>query len=259
MTNGGLTKAMRRDWDERARKNAFHYIASWRKEWDDESFLESGEADFARLVAPVLERCGLPASGGAMLELGCGVGRMTHSFAKRYQRVYAFDLSQEMLRRGQEIHKQRSNILWLRGNGVDLSCVASGSVDLVFSYLVLQHFPQEALAFRYVQEFLRVLRAGGIFLFQFNGGMAPTMNLRGRTAWGIVDGLWSIRLRGLSRGVARAFGFDPDAAGKSWRGVAIDARRMTEGVRAAGGEVRELSGENTPMTWCCGVKPGKQG
>ena len=259
MTNGGLTKAMRRDWDERARKNAFHYIASWRKEWDDESFLSSGEEDFARLVMPVLDRCGLPASGGAMLELGCGAGRMTHSFARRYQRVYAFDLSQEMLRRARQIHKQRSNILWLRGNGVDLSCMASGSVDFVFSYLVLQHFPDEALAFHYVQEFLRVLRPSGVFLFQFNGGMEPTMNLRGRTAWGIVDALWSIRLRKMSQGLAKAFGFDPNAAGKSWRGAAIDARRMCDVVRAAGGDVRKLSGENTPMAWCCGMKTGKQG
>lgn len=35
---------MRRDWDERTRKNAFHYIASWRREWDRESFFKTGEA-----------------------------------------------------------------------------------------------------------------------------------------------------------------------------------------------------------------------
>jgi SAM-dependent methyltransferase len=252
------TKAMRKDWDARARKNAFHYIASWRREWDADSFLTSGEEDFARLVSPVLLRCGLPASGRAMLELGCGAGRMTHSFAKRFERVYAFDLSPEMLRRAREIHKQRSNILWLLGNGADLSCIASGSLDFVFSYLVLQHVPEEALVLRYVQELLRVLRPGGVFLFQFNGGLEPTMNLRGRTAWGIVDALWSVRLRGASRAVAAMFGFDPCAAGKSWRGAAIEARRMKDGVNAAGGEVRELSGQNTPMTWCCGVTSGSR-
>ncbi len=252
------TKAMRKDWDARARKNAFHYIASWRREWDADSFLTSGEEDFARLVSPVLLRCGLPASGRAMLELGCGAGRMTHSFAKRFERVYAFDLSPEMLRRAREIHKQRSNILWLLGNGADLSCIASGSLDFVFSYLVLQHVPEEALVLRYVQELLRALRPGGVFLFQFNGGLEPTMNLRGRTAWGIVDALWSVRLRSASRAVAAMFGFDPCAAGKSWRGAAIDAQTMREGVNAAGGEVRELSGQNTPMTWCCGVTSGSR-
>jgi len=54
---------MRRNWDERARKNAFHYIASWPKEWDLASFPASGEDDVNRLVLPVLARCGLPATG----------------------------------------------------------------------------------------------------------------------------------------------------------------------------------------------------
>jgi SAM-dependent methyltransferase len=249
---------MRSDWDARARKNAFHYIASWRREWDDQSFLHSGEEDFHRLVAPTLERCGLPASGRAMLELGCGAGRMTHSFAKRFERVYAFDLSPEMLRRARKIPVPRRNILWLLGNGADLSCIASGSLDFVFSYLVLQHLPEEKLAFRYVEELLRVLRTGGTFLFQFNGGAAPTMNRRGRAAWAMVDALWSMRMGSLSRAAAAMLGLDPCAAGKSWRGAAIDAQRMRNAVRAAGGELREVRGESTPMAWCCGVASEKQ-
>ncbi len=140
-----VTKIMRRDWDARARKNAFHYIASWRKEWDSESFIASGEEDFERLVVPVLARCGLPAIGKCMLELGCGAGRMTSSFAKRFELVHALDLSQEMLSRARQMHSAQKNIFWLQSNGVDLSCVASDSIDFVFSYLVLQHLPKEVL------------------------------------------------------------------------------------------------------------------
>jgi ubiquinone/menaquinone biosynthesis C-methylase UbiE len=90
---------MRRDRDTCARKNAFHYIASWRKDWDLESFIASGEDDFERLVIPILARRSLPAAGKNMLELGCGAGRMTTSFAKHFEDVYAFDLSHEMLAR----------------------------------------------------------------------------------------------------------------------------------------------------------------
>ena len=179
---------------------------------------------------------------------------MTHSFARRFERVYAFDLSPEMLRRAREIQGDRPNILWLRSNGADLSCVAPNSVDFVFSYLVLQHLPEERLTFRYVAEMLRVLRPGGAFLFQFNGGFAPTMNWRGRVAWGIVDALSSARLQAVSRVAAETFGLDPCAAGKSWRGAAIETPRVADAVRAAGGEVRELVGQSTPMAWCCGVK-----
>jgi len=153
-----VTKIMSRDWDARARKNAFHYIASWRKDWDLESFIASGEEDFERLVIPILARCNLPAAGKGMLELGCGAGRMTASFAKRFERVCALDLSHEMLARARRMHTERRNILWLLSNGANLSCVASDSMDFVFSYLVLQHLPKEMLALQYIREMLRVLR-----------------------------------------------------------------------------------------------------
>ena len=248
------TKIMSRDWDARARKNAFHYIASWRKEWDPESFIASGEEDFERLVVPVLARCGLPAVGKCMLELGCGAGRMTSSFAKRFELVYALDLSQEMLSRGRLMHSAQKNILWLQSNGVDLSSVASDSIDFVFSYLVLQHLPKEELVLQYIREMLRVLRPGGVFLFQFNGGLEPTMNWCGRLSWGVMDALWAAGFGMLSRGVASAFGLDPALAGKSWRGAPIMASSVAECVHASNGMVRELSGENTPMAWCCGIR-----
>lgn len=248
------TDAMRRDWDDRARRDAFHYIASWKQDWDINSFLASGERDHATLVSPVLERCGVSAHGEVMVELGCGAGRMTPSFARGYKRVLALDLSAEMLQRARQIHVGQQNILWLRVGGADLACLASASADFVFSYLVLQHLPTEELVFGYIREFLRVLRPGGAFLFQFNGSHKPTMNLRGRLAWGVVDALWAAGLASVSRTTARLLGLDPAAAGKSWRGVAIDAARMVSLLCSSGGEIRELTGENTPMAWCCGVK-----
>jgi SAM-dependent methyltransferase len=245
---------MSKDWDARARKNAFHYIASWRKEWDLESFLASGEEDFQRLVIPVLARCDLPEAGKSMLELGCGAGRMTGSFAKRFKHVYAFDISREMLSRARQMHTAEKNILWLVSNGADLSCVASDSMDFVFSYLVLQHLPEEALALRYIREMLRVLRPGGVFLIQFNGGFEQTMNWRGRLAWGVMDALWAVRLGTLSRIAAFALGLDPALAGKSWRGASMEAGSVAESVDASDGVVREINGENTPMAWCCGIR-----
>ena len=249
-----VTKIMSRDWDARARKNAFHYIASWRKEWDPESFIASGEEDFERLVVPILARCGLPAVGKCMLELGCGAGRMTSSFAKRFELVHALDLSHEMLSRGRQMHSAQKNILWLQSNGVDLSCVASDSTDFVFSYLVLQHLPKEALVLQYIREMLRVLRPGGVFLFQFNGGFEPTMNWRGRLSWGVMDALWAAGLGTLSRGVASTLGLDPALAGKSWRGAFMETGSVAESVHVSDGVVREINGENTPMAWCCGIR-----
>lgn len=248
------TAQMRRDWDERARRDAFHYIASWRKDWDRDAFLASGREDFAKLVKPALERCGIPVGGGVMAELGCGAGRMTPEFARHYARVIAVDLSEQMLSRARELHGALGNILWLRVEGNDLGCLASGSVEFVFSYLVLQHLPEEALALGYIREMLRVLKPGGAFLFQFNGSKAPTMNLRGRLAWQAVDAVWAAGFPQASRRLAAFAGLNPVLAGRSWRGAALDAAKVEQAVRACGGEVRETRDGDSAFAWCCGVK-----
>lgn len=238
----GFAEMMRRDWEERARKNAYHYIASWRKDWDINSFLASGDEDYRQLVSPILERCGIAAGGRIMIELGAGTGRMTRNFASRYEQVLALDLSAEMLRQGRQIHSEQQNIHWLRVSGTDLARIVGGYIYFIFSYLVLQHLPPPELTFAYVKEMLRVLRPGGAFLFQFNGNPEPTMNLRGRVVWGLIDALRSAKLTTLSRAIATVLGLDPSAAGKSWRGAAIGAEKIAQTVESNGGEVREMSG-----------------
>jgi SAM-dependent methyltransferase len=248
------TDLMRQDWNERARKDAFHYIASWRKDWTPESFFESGEEDYGSLVAPVFDRWRWEPQGKSMLELGCGAARMTRSFAQRFSRVYAFDISKEMLEHAKTLFPEASNVEWILGNGWDLSGLGDESVDFAFSYIVLQHMPEPSFAMRYIQEMLRVLKPGGMFLFQYNSVPKMTMNWKGRLVWKIVDFPWTLGFRKASRGVASFLGLPPDIAGKSWRGAALDVRMVRETLAAAGAEVKEMTGEETPMTWSCGMK-----
>jgi ubiquinone/menaquinone biosynthesis C-methylase UbiE len=99
----GRAETMRQEWDARARKDAFYYIASWRKDWDVADFLMSGDEDYERLIGPVLDRIGFSPAGKTMLELGCGAGRMTRSFATQFGYAIALDISAEMLDRAQRI------------------------------------------------------------------------------------------------------------------------------------------------------------
>jgi hypothetical protein len=39
-----------------------------------------------------------------------------------------------------------------------------------------------------------------------------------------------------------------------WRGAAMEANRIVAVVQSSEGEIREISGESTPMAWCCGRK-----
>jgi len=249
-----LAESMRHDWDERARQNAFHYIASWREDWNPQTFFASGEEDYQRLVAPPLARWQWAPQGKTILELGCGAGRMTRSFAGRFGRVFALDISPAMLARAKELLGDVPNVVWLQGNGKDLSVVDAESVDCVFSYIVLHHMPVRRLAIGYICEMLRMLKPGGAFLFQFSTLHQPTMNWKGRLAWAVVDAPWMVGLRGVSRGVASLLGLPPELAGKSWRGTTLNVDEVREVVSRDGGNIREISGEGTAMTWCGGIK-----
>lgn len=247
-----VSHSMRRDWDERARKNAFHYIASWNQTWDEQSFFSSGEADYQRLVEPIVSQLAVSPASSSVAELGCGTGRMTRAFARRFRSVTAIDISGEMQRRAKQFLAEFTNIQWILCDGVALSAVQSSSQELVFSYLVLQHYPSAEHVAKSIQEMMRILRPGGAFLFHFNGSNRPTMNWRGRFVSAVLDGLCTIGLSRAAKACARMAGIDPEMIGKTWRGVALRSEEVDKMVRAAGGLPAGFQGVDTPFAWCFG-------
>jgi ubiquinone/menaquinone biosynthesis C-methylase UbiE len=245
---------MRRDWDERARRDAFLYIASWRKDWDEASFFESGEQDYLRLVYPILQRLQIDPANKAMAELGCGAGRMTRSFAQRFQSVCAVDISSEMQSRAEGYLKSFSNIRWILSDGETLSGIENASVDFVFSYLVLQHMPTKEVAFSSIREMMRILHPDGAFLFQFNGSDQPTMNWKGRAISGILDSMASLGFHRVSQGLAKVFGIESEMVGRTWRGAVLSAAEITDAVRSGQGAPEDFLDAGTPVAWCYGRK-----
>jgi SAM-dependent methyltransferase len=250
---------MRRRWDERARKDAFHYVASWRKGWTPEEFLRSGEESYRLFVDPLLSRLGLEPAGSSMLEVGCGAGRMTGSFAGRFARVYAVDVSGEMLRRARGAHEGAGNVLWALAEGGDLAMFRDGSLDFVFSYIVLQHLPTETLALGYIREMLRVLRTGGAYVFQFNSEpRGRSMNWKGRmrvrTTQALDRPVMGLRLDGLARLLGAGEGDDPLTLDRTWLGAVLDPRAVLAAVWESGGSVLGMSGWGSRTTWCWGKR-----
>lgn len=252
------TNSMRRDWNERARKHAFLYIASWRDNWNEEAFFASGEADYERLVEPIVARLGLAPCEGVMAELGCGAGRMTRAFARRFASVTAIDISEEMQARAKGYLRESANVRWVLTDGVALRGVETGSMDFVFSYLVLQHYPSAELIAGSIKEMMRILRPAGAFLFQFNGSHQATMNWRGRFVSSALDGLCSIGLKRIAQLCARLVGIDPEMIGKTWRGVALRSEEVDRMLRSAGGVSAGFQGADSPLAWCFGRKGSQE-
>lgn len=167
---------MRRDWDQRAKENAEHYVQTGQQQWDSREFFRSGEISVANDVMPDMHRiCGGSRSPRdlAMLEIGCGVGRMTRMLGRIFGHVTAVDVSAEMIERARTNLNDLDNVTLVLGDGATLSAVADASQDFAFSFIVFQHIPSLEVIRSYCREVHRVLRPGSLFKFQANGLPSP--------------------------------------------------------------------------------------
>src|SRR5271156_5421742 len=104
LTNSELTSKMSSEWDQRARENARHYVATGQVEWNDEEYFESGRENVRReILTDMGNICqGRDPKQMTVLEIGCGSGRITRALAEVFGQVYAVDISGEMMRQARE-------------------------------------------------------------------------------------------------------------------------------------------------------------
>jgi SAM-dependent methyltransferase len=169
-----ISEKMRLEWDQRARENAYHYVASGREEWSEEEFDQSGLATTEHVVLADLPRIagGRDPKQMSILEIGCGAGRMTRSLADIFGHVYAVDVSGEMLALARARLAHVNNISWIHTNGVDLKALGDVHLDFALSYIVFQHIPDIEVIRSYIREVALRLKPGALFKFQAQGGRA---------------------------------------------------------------------------------------
>src|SRR5271170_4677092 len=140
-TTSELTSKMRYEWDERARENARHYIATGQVEWNDEEYFESGRENVRReILTDMGNICqGKDPLEMNVLEIGCGSGRITRALSEIFGQVYAVDISGEMIRQAREALKNTPNAHVFQNSGSDLAVLGDIQVDFAFSYIVFQH------------------------------------------------------------------------------------------------------------------------
>src|SRR5262245_43722097 len=102
-TLSNFTEAMKRDWDTRARENAKWYIHTVKKDQTDDEFHATAGPEVTNLVlaAPVFT-AGRDLKRLRLLEIGCGIGRMTRHLADAFGEVHATDVSAEMIAQARE-------------------------------------------------------------------------------------------------------------------------------------------------------------
>lgn len=167
-----------------------------------------------------------------VVEIGCGVGRITRELANRCAIVDALDVSESMLDLARQHNAEMANVQWLLGDGSSLAGIADSSADVCFSHVVFQHIPYPAITYGYVSEMGRVLRGGGWAVFQVSN--LPLVHKRQTFAKRLGGALSAASGRGPK-------GQDHPA----WRGSAIDLDELTNVSKAADMRVEKIAGAGT--------------
>ena len=168
---------MRHDWDERAKENARHYVATGKEQWTDDEFFRSGELSVEGDVLNDTENIyqGKDPKQMRVLEIGCGAGRVTRAFGKIFGEVHAVDVSGEMIARAKLALADMPHVHVYQNNGFDLSVIPPLEFDFAYSFIVFQHVPSREIIENYVREVGRLMRVGGLFKFQVQGNLrVPT-------------------------------------------------------------------------------------
>ena len=220
-----------RYWDERARENAFYFVDT-DVEYDDpdaEGFWRRGEEVVDRMFALAGFE---PRREEVVVDIGCGVGRLTRALAARVGHVYGVDVSREMLALARLHSPDLHNVVWLHGDGRGLGVLDASSVDGCFSHVVFQHIPDPEVTLGYIREMGRVLRPGGWALF----GVSTDPEVHRKPL---------SRRERVARALRRRRAADGDTA---WWGSAVDPGALRDAARDGNLDVERVFGEGSQYT-----------
>jgi SAM-dependent methyltransferase len=173
----------RREWDELAGVDPYWAILSDPNRqdgrWPIDEFLATGRAQADTMLARA-DALGLPAERRTALDFGCGVGRVTQGLAAYFDHVIGVDISETMVDQARALAADLPNCTFRTNVTEELRVFASGSFDMVYSGLVLQHVGSQDRIRGYVKEFARVLSPRGLAVFQLPEEMPARHRLQPR-------------------------------------------------------------------------------
>jgi SAM-dependent methyltransferase len=221
-------------WDARAREHALFFVdnrVDYRQP-DVDAFWAGGEEALEKLLAAVGEHVG---PSDVVVDIGCGVGRLTRALATRAREVVGIDISAEMLTQAQRLNAGLTNVRWVHGDGRRLTGVGDEEADACVSHVVFQHIPDPAVTLGYVREIGRVLRPGGwaAFVVSTDPSVHRPRRLPARVVWRL----------------AAAAGRGPKAQEHSaWLGSAVRVEDLERAAHDGGLRVERLLGRGSQFT-----------
>ena len=199
--------------------------------------LASGRDDFARALSLNHMQTGRDRT---VVEIGCGVGRISAALAERFGQVIGVDAASKLIDEAQR-RNECDNVSFEVCDGVHLRPTGASQCDTVFSFEVLYLLNRPTLTSYFIDTFA-LLRNGGEFVFQMN--MMP-IRLTTRLSSLVRRALWQCGIKQW-RGWATGVGMTRYYHSEAW---------LRQTLERVGFRVERIVGPNRRQKWIVAVKP----
>ena len=132
--------------------------------WDPEAFFSTGVREVEQNLRH-LHALGLDVERDRCLDFGCGIGRLTQALCDHFDRGDGVDVAASMVQRARSLNRCGARCQYHVNQRGDLRLFEDAEFTFVLSLITLQHI-EPLHSKRYLAEFMRVLRPGGVALFQ---------------------------------------------------------------------------------------------
>lgn len=168
-----LNKFQKYKWEILARVNPLYFVWSRDEYLNEDDFRKSGRNNVKEFILEdSIIKNNIKFEDSVVLEIGCGVGRMTEFLADNFKNVIAIDISKNMLAIARDRLKNFKNIEYFVSTGSRIP-IDKESADFVFSYIVFHHFLSQKMVLDSLKDIYRILRGGGIAKIQVRGIQIP--------------------------------------------------------------------------------------
>lgn len=165
---------LQQNWEEFGKSDPLWSILTWEgkkdNKWNPDEFFKYGEWDISRIQTQIQEIESYSLKFDRCLDFGCGVGRLTIPLSKRFKEAYGVDIAHSMISRANGFSKDLKNCRFHINQQPNLKLFESDFFDLIVSLIVLQHIDPKYQV-RYIQEFIRIIKPGGMIVFQLPDGI----------------------------------------------------------------------------------------